>query len=87
MEEIRNPQRYTQEGNKMECWDFWLHYGLNPFIASAVKYVWRYKAMTYPQYLIIANSVLTTEAESYLLGIDNMITLINKLIGDEYDIH
>lgn len=28
MEEIRNPQRYTQEGNKMECWDFWLHYGL-----------------------------------------------------------
>ena len=46
-----------------------------------------YKAMTYPQYLIIANSVLTTEAESYLLGIDNMITLINKLIGEEYDIH
>lgn len=128
MEEIKNPQRYTQKGNKMECWDFWLHYGLNPLIASAVKYVWRYKdkhgkrdldkalvflhkareeaervyysvscakfpkfeeykAMTYPQYLIIANSVLTTEAESYLLGIDNMITLINKLIGDEYDIY
>lgn len=43
MEEINKPKRYTQEGNKMECWDFWLHYGLNPLIASAVKYVWRYR--------------------------------------------
>jgi hypothetical protein len=40
-EDIINPKRYT--GNKIECWDFWINAGLNPFVASAVKYVWRYK--------------------------------------------
>ena len=40
-EGIVNPKRYTQ--NKLECWDFWLKAGLDPLIASAVKYVWRYK--------------------------------------------
>lgn len=40
-EDIVNPKRYTQ--NKLECWDFWLKAGLDPLIASAVKYVWRYK--------------------------------------------
>ena len=40
-EDIVNPKRYT--GNKLECWDFWLLAGLNPLVASAVKYVWRYK--------------------------------------------
>lgn len=40
-EDIINPKRYTQ--NKLECWDFWLKAGLDPLIASAVKYVWRYK--------------------------------------------
>ena len=40
-EDIINPKRYT--GNKLECWDFWLLAGLNPLVASAVKYVWRYK--------------------------------------------
>ena len=40
-EDIINPKRYT--GNKLECWDFWLLAELNPLVASAVKYVWRYK--------------------------------------------
>lgn len=40
-EDIINPKRYT--GNKLECWDFWILSGLNPLVASAVKYVWRYK--------------------------------------------
>lgn len=40
-EDIINPKRYT--GNKLECWDFWIMAGLNPLVASAVKYVWRYK--------------------------------------------
>ena len=40
-EDIVNPKRYT--GNKLECWDFWIVAGLNPLVASAVKYVWRYK--------------------------------------------
>lgn len=40
-EDIVKPKRYTQ--NNLECWDFWLKAGLNPLVASAVKYVWRYK--------------------------------------------
>lgn len=40
-EDIVNPKRYT--GNSLECWDFWILAGLNPLVASAVKYVWRYK--------------------------------------------
>lgn len=40
-EDIINPKRYT--GNKIECWDFWIVAKLNPLVASAVKYVWRYK--------------------------------------------
>lgn len=40
-EDIVNPKRYTH--TKIECWDFWIKAGLDPLIASAVKYVWRYK--------------------------------------------
>lgn len=40
-EDIVQPKRYTQ--NNLECWDFWTKAGLNPLVASAVKYVWRYK--------------------------------------------
>ena len=40
-EDIINPERYTH--TKLECWNFWLQAGLNPIVASAVKYVWRYK--------------------------------------------
>lgn len=40
-EDIVQPKRYTQ--NNLECWDFWIKAGLNPLVASAVKYVWRYK--------------------------------------------
>ena len=39
--EITNPKRYTSNG--IECWDFWLRAEVDPIIASAVKYVWRYK--------------------------------------------
>lgn len=128
MEEIKNPKRYTQEGNSMECWDFWIHYGLNPLVASAVKYVWRYKhkngkedlqkalvfldkakeeqlhvqfsmlkrlpldyddfkAMSPLQFTIIANATLTVDPKTYAIGIRNMNTLINYLIGEEYDTH
>lgn len=40
-EDIITPKRYT--GNNLECWDFWIKAELHPLIASAVKYVWRYK--------------------------------------------
>lgn len=40
-EDIVNPKRYTQ--NRLQCWDFWVKAGLDPLIACAVKYVWRYK--------------------------------------------
>ncbi len=40
-EDIVNPKRYTH--TTLECWDFWIYAGLNSLIASAVKYVWRYK--------------------------------------------
>lgn len=40
-EDIVNPKRYTQ--NRLQCWDFWVRAGLDPLIACAVKYVWRYK--------------------------------------------
>lgn len=40
-EDIINPKRYT--GNRLECWNFWILAGINPLVASAVKYVWRYK--------------------------------------------
>lgn len=39
--EITNPKRYTSNG--IECWDFWLRAEVDPIIASAVKYVWRYQ--------------------------------------------
>lgn len=40
-EDIVNPIRYTQ--NRLQCWDFWIKAGLDPLVACAVKYVWRYK--------------------------------------------
>lgn len=40
-EELTNPKRYTS--NRIECCDFWLRAELDPLIASAVKYVWRYR--------------------------------------------
>lgn len=40
-EEITKPKRYTSNG--IECWDFWLRAEVDPIIASAVKYVWRYQ--------------------------------------------
>lgn len=40
-EDYINPERYTR--NKVECWDFWVTYKLDAYLASAVKYIWRHK--------------------------------------------
>ena len=40
-EDIVNPKRYTC--NRLKCCDFLIVAGLNPLVACAVKYVWRYK--------------------------------------------
>lgn len=40
-EELTNPKRYTSNG--IECWDFWIYSEVDPIVASAVKYVWRYR--------------------------------------------
>lgn len=122
-EELTNPKRYTSNG--IECWDFWLRAGLDPLIASAVKYVWRYKYkngledlnkalvflekayhldyapvkfsdpyvfdindlsdMTPLQLLFITQASLTVVNETvYEESIRNMISIINKIIEEEY---
>ena len=40
-EDIVKAERYNK--NALECLDFWMEAGLNPLVASAVKYVWRFK--------------------------------------------
>lgn len=40
-EDIVKAERYNK--NTLECLDFWMFSGLNPLVASAVKYVWRFK--------------------------------------------
>lgn len=40
-EDIIKAKRYNK--NKLECLVFWVKAGLDPLIANAVKYVWRYK--------------------------------------------
>lgn len=40
-EDIVKAKRYNK--NTLECLDFWMLSGLNPLVASAVKYVWRFK--------------------------------------------
>ena len=40
-EDIVKAKRYNK--NTLECLDFWMEAGLNPLVASAVKYVWRFK--------------------------------------------
>ena len=40
-EDIVKAERYNK--NILECLDFWMFSGLNPLVASAVKYVWRFK--------------------------------------------
>ena len=122
-EELTNPKRYTSNG--IECWDFWLRAGLDPLIASAVKYVWRYRHkngledlkkslvflekayhldyapvkfsdpyvfdindlsdMTPLQLLFITQASLTVVNETvYEESIRNMISIINKIIEEEY---
>lgn len=122
-EELTNPKRYTSNG--IECWDFWLRAELDPLIASAVKYVWRYRHkngledlkkslvflekayhldyapvkfsdpyvfdindlsdMTPLQLLFITQASLTVVNETvYKESIRNMISIINKIIEEEY---
>lgn len=122
-EELTNPKRYTSNG--IECWDFWLRAELDPLIASAVKYVWRYRHkngledlkkslvflekayhldyapvkfsdpyvfdindlsdMTPLQLLFITQASLTVVNETvYEESIRNMISIINKIIEEEY---
>lgn len=40
-EDIIKAERYNK--NTLECLDFWMLSGINPLVASAVKYVWRFK--------------------------------------------
>lgn len=40
-EDIVKAKRYNK--NTLECLDFWMLSGINPLVASAVKYVWRFK--------------------------------------------
>jgi hypothetical protein len=40
-EDIVKAERYNK--NTLECLDFWMFSGINPLVASAVKYVWRFK--------------------------------------------
>lgn len=40
-EDIIKAKRYNK--SKLECLVFWVKAGLDPLIANAVKYVWRYK--------------------------------------------
>lgn len=40
-EDIVKAERYNK--NTLECLDFWMLSGINPLVASAVKYVWRFK--------------------------------------------
>lgn len=40
-EDIVKAERYNK--NILECLDFWMLSGINPLVASAVKYVWRFK--------------------------------------------
>lgn len=40
-EDIIKAKRYNK--SKLECLVFWVKAGLDPLIANAIKYVWRYK--------------------------------------------
>lgn len=122
-EELTNPKRYTSNG--IECWDFWIYSEVDPIVASAVKYVWRYRHkngledpkkalvfldkastldylyvkskdvymldisklpdMTPLQILFMTQASLTVVNETvYEESIRNMISIINKIIEEEY---
>lgn len=78
-EDIINPKRYT--GNKLECWDFWIEAGLNPLVASAVKYVWRYRDKNGKQdlqkSLVFLDKMLNVSEESLYF------TETNLFVNDE----
>ena len=84
-EDIVNPKRYTH--TKLECWDFWLQAGLNPIVASAVKYVWRYKYKNGLEDLDKA-SVFLRKAEddkTFVYYTERQFTLSNIDVNDGLD--
>ena len=84
-EDIVNPKRYTH--TKLECWDFWLQAGLNPIVASAVKYVWRYKYKNGLEDLYKA-SVFLRKAEddkTFVYYTERQFTLSNIDVNDGLD--
>ncbi len=84
-EDIVNPKRYTH--TKLECWNFWLQAGLNPIVASAVKYVWRYKYKNGLEDLDKA-SVLLRKAEddkTFVYYTERQITLNDIDVKDGLD--
>ena len=84
-EDIVNPKRYTH--TKLECWNFWLQAGLNPIVASAVKYVWRYKYKNGLEYLDKA-SVFLRKAEddkTFVYYTERQFTLSDIDVKDGLD--
>lgn len=87
-EDIVNPKRYTQ--NKLQCWDFWIKAGLDPLIASAVKYVWRYKYKNGLQDLekakVFINKAIDTFNDSGDISFSNKRYILDKGEVEDFDL-
>lgn len=87
-EDIVNPKRYTQ--NKLQCWDFWIKAGLDPLIASAVKYVWRYKYKNGLQDLekakVFINKAIDTFNDSDDISFSNKHYSLDKEEVESFDL-
>lgn len=87
-EDILNPKRYTQ--NKLQCWDFWIKAGLDPLIASAVKYVWRYKYKNGLQDLekakVFINKAIDTFNDSDDISFSNKRYYLDKEDVESFDL-
>lgn len=87
-EDIVNPKRYTQ--NKLQCWDFWVKAGLDPLIASAVKYVWRYKYKNGLQDLekakVFINKAIDTFNDSDDISFSNKRYSLDKEEVESFDL-
>lgn len=86
-EDIVNPKRYTQ--NKLQCWDFWIKAGLDPLIASSVKYVWRYKYKNGLQDLekakVFINKAIDTFNDSGDISFSNKRYTLDKGEVEDFD--
>lgn len=83
-EDIVNPKRYTQ--NKLECWDFWIKAGLDPLIASAVKYVWRYKYKNGVQDLEKAKVFINKAIDTYKFNQSEMSFSNKRYLLDKSEV-